>query len=78
MKGLIAWGVISEALIYFCVGFTTLALLTYADDGVVDVFKSVIVGGFFGLFQVARFSHDAWMDRRDGRRDGKGLNDGRA
>jgi hypothetical protein len=65
VKKVIAFGLVTETLVYFCVGFTTLALLTYADDGVVDMSRSLIVGAALALFQFVRFGWDLWRDIRD-------------
>jgi hypothetical protein len=54
-------------LIYFCLGFTTLALLTYFDDGAVDVTQSIVVGSAMALFQIVRFGWDIYRDRREER-----------
>lgn len=60
------WGLVTQMVVYFCLGFTAMALASHVDDGIVDITGALIVGASFAFFQIARFVWYIFHDARDG------------
>ena len=65
----VIFGLVESMIVYFSIGFTTIALASYVDDRAVDVGKSLIVGGALAVFPIARFVLDVLRDARDARKE---------
>lgn len=57
-------GLSETIIIYFCIGFTTIALTTYVADATIDLKAALMVGSALALLQIVRFIIGIFRDVR--------------